>query len=415
MRSIPKVVAVLGALSLALGACSDDSGMGDDPTDAAVTTDAAEIVPDAAPPDATPPPNRSGTIAVLDLAMTNPNYAALTGAAVNISYTDISVEGEDPAYDDRQGPFLLGCAVWTYTVGSTMPQPQADEGDVTISGTLTDIGTCSFDGTSMGYRCSTGNGTLPAIATSSTPQGNGNVVLSTGASNMFSSGLTGARVMIDGFAEAEHNGVFQVVGQLGNNTLELVNPAATAPASLAADGTFMEITGAGPTVAGADFLGGDTNTITISKQAGDNVPEFEAMAIPSGEGFLLDSASTQPHMMPLSPSGDASFSCSPGMSGNCGVAGGIIHGLLISGTTTDGDINGLLEIDMPDPVNSWATFQCRSIGEDPIVLPAAAIDAIMGTSPTRVETQVFRITADTTLPDTGLIVGHGLIGYTDAP
>jgi hypothetical protein len=373
--------------------------------DAAANPDA-----DDTQPDASAGPTRAGTIAILDLAHTNPGFEAVTGAAVNISYSDLTVADAEPAYDDRTGPFLTGCAVWTYSGGAT-PQPQVHEGDVTISDTLSPIGTCSWDEPSMSYGCSTGNGTLANAAAAAA---GGSLTIQVFNNEFDTFDLLGARLAVSGFANAENNGTFQVIGQQAT-TVTLRNPAAVSePAATGID--FTAITGGGPTAAGRDFLGDDTNMIMINKSAGPVVPAIaDAIIIPSGDGLVLDSNSTLPHEMPLIPAGEAVFSCNPGAGGNCGVGGGTIYGTVISGSTTDADLAGTSPIDMPDPVDSWARFQCRILSNADMVITQAAIETIMSTNPTRVETQMFRITADVGHTDTSIIAGHGLIGYTDVP
>lgn len=404
-RRISVTAAAVGAFSLLSVACGDDGGDGGVPD---TGVDAPTV--DAMPIDGDVIPDPSGTIAVLDLTVSNPGITA-SGATVNISYTDTQVADVDPVVGEPTPP-LGQCSVWVYDVGQTSSRPGTDEGTVTISGALSPVGTCTFDGTD--YTCSSGGGTLPTATTISAPNASGLVTLfATGA--FTGHDLAGARVSLSGFTNAENNGTFMVIDQDGiGNTITILHPGAVAE-TLTADGSFTAITGAGPTPAARDFLGADT-MVTIEKAEGTRVPGFSATLTASGEGLTLSDDSAQPHALPVDPAAEATFSCNPGANGVCGPNGGFIAGFVLSGTTTDADITGLLPTAMPDPVTQWARFQCRGTpGANSITLPLEAMTALLGTNPTRIETQLFRITADLNQPFTSAIVGHGFIGYTDVP
>lgn len=412
MRSIPRFMAVMaatGALGLTLIACSDD-GDGSGDVDAA-QADAAAMIDAAPDPDAFAGPFRAGTIAVLDVTATNPG-TGFSGATVNVSYTDITQPDVDPAFGDPVPP-LGGCTVWIYNVGQDAQPPDANEGDITLTGAglLSPIGTCSFDDATGAYECSTGNGTL----------GTGALAVQSGATtsitvlnNEFAGhDLIGSYLRVDGFTEAGNNGTFPVVDQTNDNIVVVANDNGTTE-TLAADGTFTVITGAGPTPANRDFLDSGVEDVVVDKNEGTYVPAFSSTLKASGEGLILGDSSTEPHALPISPAADATFSCDPGDNGNCGPNGGIITGFVLSGSTTDAPVAGLSPLAMPDPVTQWARFQCRgNPGLQSITLPQAALEAVLSSSPSRIETQLFRITADLSKPDTSIIVGHGFIGYTD--
>lgn len=410
MRNIPRfsvVIAALGALGLTLGACSDDAP----PPDPDAQVD-APVPPDPdAGTDAFAGPWRSGTIAVLDVTATNPG-TGFSGATVNISYSDITEPDVAPAYGDPVPP-LGGCSVWVYNVGTDSPPSPAGEGDVTLSGAglLSPIGTCSYNELTGSYVCSTGGGVLGGGALA--VQGKGTMSI-TGLNNEFAGqDLVGAYLKVDGFAEPGNNGVFPVVAQTGDNIVVVANGASVTE-TLPADGSFAVITGAGPTPANRPFLDSAVDDVVIDKSAGEYVPAFSSTMLASGAGLTLGDNSTEPHALPIAPAADAMFSCNPADNGNCGPAGGIITGFVLSGSTTDAPVAGMSPLAMPDPLTQYARFQCRgNPGSDSITLPQAALEAVLGSNPTRIETQLFRITADLTKPDSSVIVGHGFIGYTD--
>ena len=74
---------------------------------------------------------------------------------------------------------------------------------------------------------------------------------------------------------------------------------------------------------------------------------------------------------------------------------------------------------MPDPVSSYATFQCSYLGADveTATIPADAMAAILGTNPTRIQISVGRLAGYPLAGDplewtTNLVVGHTHLGYT---
>ena len=417
MRRVPRVLAILGALSLALGACSDDGdGVGGEIDAPVGEPDASDDVD--AGVDAVPAATRHGNIAVLDLTLTNVLVPAppvpIRGAVVHIKYADLTADDVQPVIDTRVGDIDLGCAVWVYEVGTSMPQPGADEGAITIIGAESPVGDCTFDG--VKYSCSTGSGTLLAGMTGVIPQPDGTADINLFYNEFQGQDLAGSRIALEGFADPANNGLFDVVSQAGDASITIANPNAVSEA-LGADANYMIHTGAGPTAAGRAFLGGDTDTITISKLAGPNVPNITMDIIPGGLGLTLDTESAQPHQMPVAPVAEASFSCSPGLGGACGVAVPPLYGLVISGFTTDGDIStSPMPNYMPAPVTSWARFECRSQANDPVALSAEALQAIVDTGATRIETSLWRVSENIALhPDTDFFAGHGLIGYTDVP
>lgn len=417
MQRVSSALMFLGALSLVLGACSDDDGNGMGDIDASMPmVDAAE--PDAGI-DAPPAAMRAGTIAVLDLALTNDVMPAppnpIRGAMVHIKYSDLTVSDVEPAFDNRMGEAQIGCAVWVYEVGTSMPQPGVDEGAVTIMGTESPVGTCAFDGTD--YRCSNGGGTTAGTVASLLVNGDGTANINA-LSNLFQNqDLEGSRVLLEGFTDDANNGLFAVIAKNGEASITIANPDAVEELPISTDVTYTIYTGGGPTAAGRAFLGGDTDTLSISKEAGGIVPEINLDIIPSGLGLMLDTESTLLHDLPVNPAGEASVSCNPAMGGTCGVAVPPLYGQVVSGWTTDGDISvSPMPNYMPAPVTTWARFECRSQANDPVVIPVEAIQALVDTGATRIETSLWRVTESLGLhPFTDFFVGHGLVGYTDVP
>ncbi|MEM9491554.1 MAG: hypothetical protein AAGC55_20585, partial [Myxococcota bacterium] len=292
-----------------------------------------------------------------------------------------------------------------------------DEGEVTITGMATpEVGTCAFDESVRTYVCSSDSGNLPAGTAMSAANGDGIASFLTPTEVL--GDVVGTWIELSGFTNEANNGRFEVIAKTGAS-VSIVNSLAIAE-TLEADAGYRIVTGFAPTEANRDFLGDPEDTITITKAAGEVVEGFTVENIgPSGNAgksdfFTLAENSILPYNFPNNATSPVTFSCDPAMGGNCGQSGAGISGLVITGRTTDAELTGLGPTDMPDAVGQFATFTCTGVpGAPSVVMDMNAVDAVISTTPTRVETQILRVTADLTQPQTTVVVGHQLIGYTD--
>src|SRR5690606_18337170 len=90
------------------------------------------------------------------------------------------------------------------------------------------------------------------------------------------------------------------------------------------------------------------------------------------------------------------------------------------GRTTDADVTGLSQQEMPSAQSKYAVFQCLSTpGATGVTLPRAAHEIVLSTKPNRIETTFLRMnTMEVPDPEnakarTTIRVGHGLRGYSD--
>ncbi len=408
MRMISKrsgVLALVGALGLVLGACSDDTPDNPDARRVDATTVDGEI------PDGPAPLNVSGTIAVVDMAITNPGLN-FSGASVSINYQDLDQPFTPPTIFTGNGPPLDPgeCFITVYNSGDPTGT-YIDQGTVSISGTLTPVGDCNFDAQTGSYLCLGPSAGLDP-GTNIINQGDGTAALLDSQGGFAGTDLVGSYMMLSGFDNAANNGSFPVVGQLGDTTVVLFNPAAVNETTAAAGPAYAVAYGRGPTPANADFVGDDTMAVTIQKNDAD-VPQFTATVSPSGEGLVLTTDSAEPHNMPLDANNPVTFSCANLGAGVCGPAGELVSGFVISGSTTDADLAQAGPLDMPPPVNQWASFQCLgSVNSDTVEIPTEIWQALLDTNPTRIETRVMRISAELSVPPTSIITGHGYVGWT---
>jgi hypothetical protein len=322
----------------------------------------------------------------------------------------------EPAYG-QASPAPGQCSVKIYNVGTDQAPSMVDEGDVTIEGALSPIGTCSYDEAARGYRCPAGSGTVGMNSTVSPGLEGTMSITFQGGTSFADMDLIGTYVQIEGFTNTAYNGWFPVVDVPVANILVVGNPAATGQTPeivmAGAAPTYAFYAGAGPTPVNRDFLGDEATTLTISKAAGSVVTSFTTMLTPSGEGLQLANTSALVHDLPATAQ-DVIFTCDEENNGACGPAGGLVSGFVVSGETTDASLDAAGPTDMPSAQTRRATFLCvGSPGADSIQIPSGAMDVILSTSPTRIRTQLMRVTADQNNPQTSIVVGHALVGFTD--
>ncbi len=460
MRAIfPRLCLMVGASALLLqvgcGGCDDDDVTFDAPPN--IDARIFDAAPDAVVPDADPADLRSGTIAVTEVKLTNDlttlGVAEVRGAAVSISFIDLTAPGTDPVV----GSGGIGeCTVWVYDVGTDPVRPPVDEGAVSISGTGVTPNAfppCVWVEALNDYKCF---GKAPTAAPDPTvfnytivgtpPAAQVQTTFTAAGADFQTMSARGMWLNTTGFTHPVNNGAMAILAPPAESTAVVANFAASGciNAGLCTEAEIDETHTAGtasytvlageapipgflgatpPANAGFDFLGDEASTITVAKAGGAVLPEFSVTIHPSGNGLTLAPTSAQPHQFPsTTPTGGITFDCGD-TGGNCGTdgEGELIVGFVVSGSTTDGSLttgcNGgpCLPIQMPAATTQYAEFQCRGLpGATSIDMPEAALDAILGTNPTRIETRVLRISANLTdAPPTNVVAGYGLVGYSN--
>jgi hypothetical protein len=412
MRTTPRVPTLFAALAaMALfAACGDDDGDDDDDDD---DIDAAVDAPpeiDAAP-DAPPAvATRISTIALTDIAVTNALPAAFSGAGISVQFIDTATITTPPAYctPGFDCGAIGSCVVTVYDVGEDAEPEAVNEGTVTITGAQQTIPPCNFIAAAGSYACPAQSAAFGAAATITPAAGQG---LITDAATTFNAAAEDMYVQITGAAVPQLNALWPVLDRPGPNNIVIPFPA---PAAISLDGaTFTFFAGAGPTPAQTPFLA-DGDTITVDKAAGDGDIEAFTEEVDANGPFELSSTSATPEALPDTAEA-VTFTC--GGDGDCG-EGPILVGFAISGRTTDGDTSvSANPLFMPAPETQYATFQCSILG-DSITLDAAALAAILGTNPTRIETRVIRAgvnfydSEDNEANQVRILAGHGLVGFT---
>ena len=443
-----KYLALFCALvaSAYLGACGDDDDDGDDDVTIDAGIDASDIDGGVDAGIDAGGPAISGTIAILDVKVTNdfstnnPPIPPLAGAAVAVTFFDKATDTGTVVVNEGQ----LACTVTVYDLDANPPQhpgPEVDQGAVTVTGTASPIGQCTFLAAPIGdYVCfPEGPLALPATtalldAPNPAPPGTSLIVSST--IDWTTHDPIGSQAQVSGFSAA-NNGVFPVLGVTdstpGDNNDDhhaLVIGKVTAagpPDVLAAPGGLQFITGAGPTPAQRDFLALGEE-ITLNKAAGDDVPAIvDFKVVPAGAAdpgngigaFALATASPKPEDMPTTAVGDTGITVTcDGEGGSCGSAGsgGALGGFTVTGSTTDADLSTSAPFAMPKPVHKFASFTCNATNGKSVKISKAAWDAVLGTSPTRIETRVIKSRAGlSVVPGTNVVIGHSLVGWTDVP
>ncbi len=419
LHNLKKTLLFIGSSAILFAGCGDDGDTNNNDTpDAAITIDAAIDTPDAEP-DTT----FSGTLSVAEVVVTNPLPFTLSGAVANISFTspaDVTKEAE-PGYTNNVG----ACRIFVYDVtAGEAPPPGSDGGVVTVAGTKAGEFACAFNGAAGEYFCSStdaaASGALTAAGSAQLIGENpGQVVVTLGGVDLGDYDPTGSQIVLSGFSQTAANGIFPVVAKVNSNTIVVINPALLAASTLPADSTYSTIVGAGPVPGGYDFLddGGTPeapSNVSFTKDAIEDAPAVNTSLPAYGEGFTLADTSAIPHDIPLDGTA-VTFSCEAADNGDCGSrqVGGL-QGIIVFGSTTDGVLDPLNPLDMPDPVSKFATFQCSGIGAQKISLDEGAMALILGTNPTRIQSSVTYANAALATPNT-IVVSHGVVGFTTVP
>jgi hypothetical protein len=430
--NLKRTLFLVGSSALLFSACGDDGG--------GATFDAAVAI-DAAGPDAMPDPTFSGTVSLAEVTITNDEAAALgglSGAAAVISFTaPDDIVPPDPAFDNNVGE----CKVTIVTI-ATKDEQGSEGGPVSVTGTLSGEFGCAYNSTEDKYLCSTTDAAAAGVLPMAGTELNRNVGQLAGTMTLVAPGADfsnisyrGMNVILAGFIAEEGNGRFAVLASaatptlgagLADDELLLANSLELAAnTTLAADSGYQTLVGAGPIPGGFDFLDdADGAPIVMTKAAITDAPALASTLKANGDGFaLLDApASEVAHEFP--ESGDATFACADGDTpptvDTCGFTDdtNVLNGIVVFGETTDGTF--LLPsalpsafTEMPDPITQYARFQCSGIGQKSITIPAAAVALINSTGHTRIQTSVTFVNAEIA-GKTNVVVGHGVLGFTDA-
>ncbi len=436
-------LAMAGALALG---CGDDDG-GANPDAASNPDGSAEA--DAAEQALL----RNNTIAIFEAKVVNPEGLAvgLQGGEIRIDFEDETtpnaVQALDLNGDGQPDSNIGGCRVTRVDVGVSVEKTKTDEGVISVTGTGITNGdfNCAFNETAGEYKCQMTDadaaGVLP-VGSTATPVGSGAVLIAfNDAGKTFGAAYQGTGIVIAGFPDAAANGAFPVISPGGTATsLVVFNPDLAAPSTVTVEGTYATFVGEGPVPAAAgptpfNFLQNDS-MVTLNGPTGSSIvdPWSEASTCTAagctyttnGEnstGTLdLDDASAAPNAFPVAGGVDFALSCG-GTGGNCGrTNGGTLNAFIISGETTDAvvPVGGANNLKMPDPVTSFATFSCAFLGQTSGTMPAAAVDAILATNPTRIQVNVISAGGVIAADDDGesvtnILTGHAVVGFTDVP
>ena len=439
MRTLTRLTPYLLAAGVAVfgAACGDDGGGG--------KADAATGSPDAGPPDAALPPVHKGTIAVTDVSLVTSDQAAslakFQGGVVDISF-------ENPA--DTGGGTSIGmnlgsCQVTTYTK-TNLPRTPTDEGAIAIGGAALKkpMGTCAYSTDLKKYECTLDSG-----------QGDVDITVDVALKKTFkvvlpkdeaATDLVGSTLRLSGFSADQDdnatngkqtfNGQWPVVDQAdGDAGTEVVtisigaftpaNPEKKAAKFTLLAGAAPIPTALVPQTKTTVFLD-EPGNLTIKKPVATSpgVAALDFSGAPAGKGFSTVGG-TRPNEFPFASKKEVTFGCGA----TCGTIPAGLTVFAISGRTTDLPANVLAALpkDFMPPaesadsfVTSYATFQCAYINAKEGKLTQAAVDAILATHPTRVETRVFLFAGAQGSPTAtqgaaNLLVGHGEVGHTDAP
>ena len=407
-------------LALAAFGCGDDDGGGDRP-DARPTADSSPDNPDAAAAGLL----RSGTIAVTEASITNNLGVPFSGGLVRVGFSDATT-GSAPAPVDGYESNINGCLIQIWNVGTNEPSDPTDEGAVQVTGTENGTFACGFASPALGYVCQSTDaaiaaGSLDGVTTVS------NLMTFPAAGTQTAPEMVGMYMVVNGHPTIPDGSRIPIIGQDSEaDTLTLFGLPDVNLGAGDADSTFANFVGVGPVPTGAQFLLGAADEINVQMGASDIVTAIDEDFHAQGQGFVLtDNAGMDkylPHTLPFDGS-PVNFECADVDA--CGAlgTGGLISAIVINGETTDAPVGALDPSDpMPDPVTQYATFQCSFIDDATppytATLDAGAMAAILGTSPTRIQTSVGRYRGAILAPEDDessiILQGHALLGWSDA-
>lgn len=425
------------ALILAAGCPSDDNDV--EPDAEPEEPDADPDAPDADPdPDAEPTPeDREGLAAITDVDVLDDGGSVIeTGARTDIRFFEPGTGDGEVTHD---GDY---CTVTTFEDGEYGPAG-LNEGPVEIAGTESGVEadgsfTCEYyDG---GYECVMDDDADQDITAEGTDDGFGPFpgdetieVTFEDKDDFDGFDLVGGWAYFEGFDDGNLNETyFPIVGQ-ENNQVEIDSDLLgdDRDATTDGDGEYKFVIGHDTFAENPqdDFLVGDdvdNDVVTVAAEdTSDYVENFDVGLFPLGDGMVLTSGDTGDEDIPYlqveefltdEDHGDlpeVRFSCDDEVGnedGEChqGLDEGDFDDLgdtafVVSGRTTDDDDGDFGEAD------TRAEFECAFPDAQLAEVSDEAIEYILATEPTFVETQVSYLeTAEASDGDVTVKVGHTL-------
>jgi hypothetical protein len=391
--------------------CGDDDGDGG-------TADASST-------DGAPDPDgsmaqllRSGVAAITETSV--PQLGGISGAAVVIGIDDETTRTVPPVPGFVN--ILNSCVIYVYDhEADQSPPEQTDMGAITVTGTSNGEFACAFNAERGAYGCQSTNAAIAG--------GSGTDFVLDGANDELEMAgvetvaeMAGMYIMLNGFPDVPDGTMFPIAAvDTDTDTLTLVGVPDGIDSTGVADSAFATFVGVGPVPGGPSFLDDGTNEVVIAKAADDLVPAITKTMHAAGEGFTLDSDPDNDYYLPHQLPTDGSlvkFKCTGEGCGPAG-SGGEIMGLIgINGATTDGDLTDLPPNAMPPPVSKSSTFACAFIGSSEGQISADAMEVLLGTGATRIQTSVGRFIGSQHAASSfggpiTYLLGHQAIGWTD--
>lgn len=434
------VASALGGTALAFAAAcgnDDDGGQPDAEAsgDAGPTVDAADI----GPPEMDDREGRAYVTEILEI--TNPGGEDFSGADVDIEVTDPETNEGDTAFENEN------CTVTTFEPGQ---EPTlVDERNIYIDNTL--VGRegafgCGLDEAAGQFGCLM---LTPAGEVTMNAEGFevDNVdVIDVEVENanfedyVFGSGFA----LLSGFDNDFLNQAPFPILSNDDTTVTLLDPLGilSGDSAEADAGSYTFVIGEGPFPGNQQPLfEGDPDgeaRVIVGKFPSFNMNDFLVEAYPLGAELELRGGDEdgepflQPHefLVDHADDTDVHFSCEEHEGqGQCvrGDANFDLEdlpgdtALIVSGATTDADLVGARDFELPPAETEYARFECTFRDEQTATIPEDAIGAILDTDPSRVETRVtFANGAEVANEEEpfnriDVFVGHSLVGYSDLP
>jgi hypothetical protein len=378
-------------MATAAAACGDDDG-GSDDADASPDVDAGGDV------DADTGPSFQGQAFLTEQAVLgHPELG--DGSLILVSFTD-EATAVPPAYDQMPGtPF--GCKAFEYTP-EEFADVGSDQGPVTFT---LDEGPeypeCVWNAVT-GYTCISVTGSGGDI----TANGGPSFTLTNDAVT-FGADEVGRHIIISD-STMGNDGRFPIVAA-DDDSVTFINPTGNGMAEDDTAATYMIVAGGGP--AGQDDPIADDAALTVELTASDDavVESFTAEIADIGDSFTLTDES-QALLTDIPMDGSEFTVTCDGEGGECNTS----QATVINITATDGDITGLPEFLVADPVEKAVVIRCIFLSTIATVNEQASA-VLADSGATRLRTSVLRMNQEPQGQANAVIsvaAGHAITGFT---
>lgn len=390
----------------------------------------------------------TGTITVLEVSV---HGVAQLGQGIQVAASFAENGGVAPVFEEQPGS-PLGCKVWEYTPAQAA-ELGLDEGVVSVTidnpeahGFDPEIPACAFVA-GRGYICPDTMSTGPVTVSRVPDTGNPGTCFAgrlaiTDADAPFTFAVTDGRYMTftaSGALIFPDGAAFPVIGKAADTTVVIAHPAITdttcnvpgsepaGPLTLPDAAVHTTLGGAGPIPGVADpgLMADDADVdVTLTMGGDGDIPTFTA-AFDGGIGddFALAPAS----QLIFTPYGAAKGAGIPldgtaftvSCEGQTGCGAGTGAGVVLSITTTDGEVTGTTShTTMPTPETKEVSIRCAGLATTSVTVSETVSAYLESSGATKLQATLIRGDLDGYTDDTtsvNVVAGHAITTFMAVP